>query len=43
MEKKLHKERVMFERKLKQLKPIVMQEAIDFIKREAEVITKLMT
>lgn len=43
MEKKLHKERKNFQLQLKQLKPIVMQEAIDFIKRESEIITKLMT
>ena len=43
MEKKVQKEKTNFDMQLKNLKPIVMREAIEFVKREADSITTLLT
>lgn len=43
MNKKIKQEKLHYERQLRNLKPIVMEEALDWLKREGENVTKFMT
>ena len=43
MEKKLQKEKQNFEMHLKNVKPIALRQAVDFVQREADSITTLLT
>lgn len=43
MEKKLQKEKQNFEMHLKNVKPIALRQAVDFVRREADSITTLLT
>ena len=43
LEKKIAKNKINFEQQVKNMKPIVMQEAAKFIKEQAHAITKMLT
>ena len=43
MDKKIHQNKVNFDQLVKNMKPIVMKEALDFVKQQTQVVVKLLT
>ena len=43
LDKKVHQIQVTFDKKVKELKPILLEKACDFIREKTEHVTKLLT